>query len=149
MRSSVSGNDDFLTERALTLAQKSISTRLSTMPLEKSIVSDDDYSDDDELLSENEDVKPGDVKSITKGGLPEPKFTDFNLRHLHGTSEFHFASCLLRCPCPSAPHCRSSLTIRHDPHRRCRAQPVVSERCGMERVEDDGFNSVHLLGTLC
>jgi hypothetical protein len=55
------------------------------MPPKKSIVSDDEFSDDDELFSEDEeDVKPGTITSILRGGLPKPDYTTFNTRHLNG-----------------------------------------------------------------
>lgn len=58
------------------------------MPPKRPLVSDDeeDYDDLDELVSEDEDIKPGDVKQILKGSLVAAAHNTVNMRHLSGES---------------------------------------------------------------
>lgn len=56
------------------------------MPPKRPLVSDDEdeYDDLDELGSEEEDIKPGDIKQILKGSLIAPSHSTINMRHLNG-----------------------------------------------------------------
>jgi hypothetical protein len=58
------------------------------MPPKRPLVSDDEeeYDDLDELVSEDEDIKPGDIKQILKGSLVAPSHKTVNMRHLNGES---------------------------------------------------------------